>query len=335
MPAARHRRHALGRGGRRHEPSAVALDRWAHSEGRACSLYLHNLLATPANLPRVLVRNVVGKLTWTERGSFSGTVLFQLLSTAIGRALGDVNGFRSWSLLRQTLLDVLVGAAPGGPADAGLADPTVVDVLFRFYRSVLRRRQGKEDGTTAALAVQWLHGDAIPADPAHELLGLPPANDPDAPVQIEDAQQIKQVLVALSRFTAACQQPFILAFDQVDNLEEQQAAPGRFLEAVIDSARNMLVVTAGIQSISRLADNRVIQDSACDRVAQIQLARQRPAQRHSPYLCSCWSDGRTPAHRSHMAGHDPWRSPAARAPFPTSRSLCRYERWDRGRRRFP
>src|SRR3954447_11999409 len=42
------------------------LARWARSEGRACSIYLHNLLASPANLPRVLVRNVVGKLTWTE-----------------------------------------------------------------------------------------------------------------------------------------------------------------------------------------------------------------------------------------------------------------------------
>ncbi len=249
------------------------LDRWARTDGRACSIYLHNLLASPANLPRVLLRNVVGKLTWTDRSSFSGTVLFQLLSTAIGRALGDVNGFRSWSLLRQTLLDVLVGAAPEGPADAGLADPTVVDVLFRFYRSVLRRRQGKEDGTTAALAVQWLRGDTIPAYPAHELLGLPPGNDPDGPVQIEDAQQIKQVLVALSRLTAACEQPFILAFDQVDNLEDQQAsALVRFLEAVIDSSRNLLAVTAGIQpSLVRWHDHGVIQHSAWDRLAQIQL----------------------------------------------------------------
>ncbi len=249
------------------------LDRWARSDGQACSIYLHNLLASPANLPRVLLRNVIGKLTWTERSSFSGTVLFQLLSNAIGRALGDINGFRSWPVLRQTLLDVLVGAAPAGPADAGLADPTVVEILFRFYRSVLRRRQGKEDGMTAALAVQWLRGDAIPAQAAHELLGLPPGRDPDGPVQIEDAQQIKQVLVALSRLTAACEQPFILAFDQVDNLEDQQAAAlARFLEAVIDSARNMLVVTAGIQaSLAGWHDNRVIQDSAYDRLAQIQL----------------------------------------------------------------
>ena len=248
------------------------LDRWARGDGRACSIYLHNLLASPANLPRVLLRGVVGKLTWTERTSYSGTLLFQLLSTAISRSLEDVNGFRSWSLLRQTLFDVLVGAAPTGPADAGLADPTVIDIFYRFYRSVLRRRLGKEDGATAALAVQWLRGDAVPSEQGFELLGLPPGRDAETPVQIEDAQQIKQVLVCLSRLTAACEQPFILAFDQVDNLEDQQASSlARFLEAVIDSARNMLVITAGIQpSLLGWHEKRIIQDSSWDRIAQVQ-----------------------------------------------------------------
>src|SRR5262245_21717318 len=62
------------------------LDRWARSEG-ACSVYLHNLLAAPVNLPRVLLRNVMGKLTWTDSSSYRRTMLFDLITTAITRSI--------------------------------------------------------------------------------------------------------------------------------------------------------------------------------------------------------------------------------------------------------
>ncbi len=257
------------------------LDRWARSAG-ACSVYLHNLLAAPVNVPRVLLRNVLGKLTWTDSASYRRTMLFEMITTAITRAIGETAGFRPWSELRQTLLNVLVGSEPAGPADAGLADQTVVDVLFRFFRSVLRRAQGKEDGTAATLAVQWLRGESVPAAQGHALLGLPAARNGDGPVLIDDPQQVKQVLVALTRLVAACGRPFILAFDQVDNLEDQQvAALTRFLEAVIDSAQNLLVVTAGIQpSLVGWKERGIIQDSAWDRICQVhvQLLKMSPAQ---------------------------------------------------------
>src|SRR5262249_50887073 len=113
-------------------------------------------------------------------------------------------------------------------------------------------------------------------------LGLPPPRRREDAVVLEDNQQIKQVLVALSALAATCRQPFVLAFDQVDNLDEDQfAALARFLEALIDSARNLLVVTAGIQnSLMAWQEKRVVQESSWDRVAQfkIQLLRITPEQ---------------------------------------------------------
>src|SRR5437868_6762677 len=64
------------------------LVRWATAEG-GCPIYLHNLQASPSNLPRVLLRSIVSRLTWTERSSFSGTTLFQMIGTALRRAFGE------------------------------------------------------------------------------------------------------------------------------------------------------------------------------------------------------------------------------------------------------
>ena len=156
-----------------------------------------------------------------------------------------------------------------GPA-AG--DRSVYEVLFAFLCSAALAAQGKEDGSAAGVAVRWLSGGAL--DPAEaRLLGLPPARRRDEPVALEDAQQIKQVLVALSRFALCRGTPFVLALDQVDNLDREQfAALTRFLEAMLDTSPNLLVITSGIQTT--LLDWRqdgVVQPSAWDRIAQMEV----------------------------------------------------------------
>jgi hypothetical protein len=81
----------------------------------------------------------------------------------------------------------------------------------------------------------------------------------------------------LTQLAAFRGQPFILCFDQVDNLDADQAAAlARFLEALIDSSSNLFVVTAGIQaSLLRWRQEKVIQDSAWDRLAQFEVSLQR------------------------------------------------------------
>jgi len=157
-----------------------------------------------------------------------------------------------------------------------LVDYTVRDVLFRFFRSANRRQQGKEDGQVAEWAVRWLSGQALDPQEAAEL-GLPRARHAEEAVALLDNQQIKQVLVELSRLAASQNRPFLLVFDQVDNLDEEQvAALARFVEALIDSSPNLLVVTAGvIDTLARWHQERVIQASAWDRVAQFEIILQR------------------------------------------------------------
>src|SRR5208282_6042286 len=147
---------------------------------------------------------------------------------------------------------------------------------FRFYQSAYLAWKGGDDGARAGLAVRWLAGDSLDPEDA-QLLGLPPGRSRDEPAALADNQQIKQVLVALSRAALARQQPFLLCFDQVDNLDADQAAAlSRFLEALIDSAPNLLVVIAGIQaSLLRWRNDKVFQDSAWDRLAQFEIPLQR------------------------------------------------------------
>src|SRR5206468_3742309 len=162
----------------------------------------------------------------------------------VGEALArDTTRRHPWPEARQAyhrLLDRLgTGTVP--------IDRTVYEVLFAFFRSAYRSRSTGED-TVAGLAVRWLAGDALDPDEAG-VLALPPGRSRAEPAALADNQQIKQVLVALTQLTAWRGQPFVLCFDQVDNLDvEQAAALARFLEALIDSSPNLLVVTAGIQA---------------------------------------------------------------------------------------
>jgi hypothetical protein len=247
------------------------LARWADHGGQAVFVYLHNLQAAPALLPRAVLRGVVNVLTRGRGQSFFHTPFFGLVHAAVLEAIGHDLRFYSWSQLRRAYdvwLDRLGADDLPGPA---LIDRTAHDVLFRFFLSACRAHYGREDGTSARLAVRWLSGHPLDLDQGRSL-GLAPAPGEET-LALEDSQQIKGVLVALTRLAASHARPFVLAFDQVDNLDdEQMAALARFLEALLDSSPNLLVVTAGVQaSLLRWHETRVIQDSAWDRLAQFEV----------------------------------------------------------------
>jgi hypothetical protein len=249
------------------------LGRWAEAQGQAPFVYLHNLQASPDGLPRSLLRAVVSTLTRGRAARFDGTPLYRLAASFAHEAFGYNPAARpSWARIERAwghLVD------REGAGRAVLVDRAAYAVLLRFFQSAYVAAEGHDDGI-AVLAVRWLAGDYLdPAEAAR--LRLPPAAARDEPVGLADNQQIKQVLVALSRLALGARQPFLLGFDQVDNLDdEQMAALARFLEALLDAATNLLVVTAGVQAtLLHWRQMKVIQDSAWDRLAQFEVRLQR------------------------------------------------------------
>jgi AAA ATPase domain len=254
--------------GKSHLLSRMA--RWA--EGRASFVYLHNLQASPDSLPRSLLRAVISLLTHGHTRQPNRIPLFHMIRETVLANLPEGESVFPVPQVEQAYeqwIDQLGGTDLPGST---LLDRTVYDVLFRFFRAVCEWRSTGGQRKVAEAALHWLAGQALDPDEA-SLLHLPPSPRSDEPVALADNQQIKQVLVAITRLAAARQRPFLLAFDQVDNLDaEQFAALGRFLEALIDSSPNLLVILAGVQaSLLDWREKRVIQDSAWDRVAQVKV----------------------------------------------------------------
>ncbi len=252
------------------------LARWAAKENRAYLIYLHNLQAAPEHLPRSLLHFVITRLTHGRSQHFGSAPLFDLVHAALLEALNHQLGRYSWTQVKHAFDGVVERLACRDLPGETPLDATVWNVLYQFYRSTYRALQKKEDGLTASLAVRWLAGETLDAEEA-KTLGLPPPLRGEETVTLRDNQQIKHVLVALTRLAAARNRPFLLVFDQVDNLDrEQVGALARFLEALIDSSPNLLVVTAGIRAtLMQWREAKVIQDSAWDRLAQEEITLLR------------------------------------------------------------
>ncbi len=247
------------------------LARWAGQGTNAHFVYLHNLQADPDNLARSLLRAVVSVLTWGRRRDFYSTPLYRLLLATVSTAIHEAGIERPPVTLREAERAYEAWVERQGRDEPALLDRTVYDVLFRLFRSSHRKLRANPEA--AAAAVRWLGGDYLDPPDAGRL-GLPPG---PAPAALTDGQQIKQVFVALGHMALCAGRPLVLCFDQVDNLDDAQAAAlFRFLEAVLDSVPDLLVVTAGIQAtLLHWQDARVIQSSAWDRIGQFEIALQR------------------------------------------------------------
>jgi len=258
------------------------LGRWASSSvddsgPRAVLVALHNLQSAPDYLPRAVLRTAVATLTAGRPAASRRAPLFDLVRAAALRSVNGDVGNRTWRQFEAAFLhwmrrDALAGPVPG--------DTDIHRVLFRYFMSVNRAHTHKEDGAEARRAVRWLSGQPLDPEEARSL-GLAP-RAADEPVALADNQAVKEALVALCRLAAARERPFVLAFDQVDNLDDDQfAALARFLEALIDAAPNLLVVTSGIQNtLMHWKEMGVVQESAWHRLAQFefQLRRLSPEQ---------------------------------------------------------
>src|SRR5262249_15080893 len=90
-------------------------------------------------------------------------------------------------------------------------------------------------------------------------------------------QDVKNVLIALTRLAFVSGQPFILCLDQVENLDPEKLKPlARFLHALLDHASNLLVITSGVrQTLLEYCEQGVIPEAAWDRIAQYKVELRR------------------------------------------------------------
>jgi len=249
------------------------LYRWARNtdaEGeqrRACYIYLLNLLADPERLPRYLLKCVVSLLAEGGRGALHETPLYRLIDGAIRQARGPASP--------ATFTPREGGEAYATTFARRVDFPQAHDVLLQFWRHA--RPEMVNDPTRRYLAQQavaWLSGEEIDDEPARHL-GL--KVDGHGSVMLKDDHEIEQVLLILARLAQANNQPFILCIDQVDNLEPDKVkALVRFLHALLDHGKNLLVIISGIkQTMLAYRDDDTIQEAAWDRIAEYKVELER------------------------------------------------------------
>jgi len=247
------------------------LCRWAEQDERACYVFLHNIQASPERLPRYVLKCVISRLTEGRLRDLHGTPLYWLVTRVVKEAVRQFlpeGEIPSAVDARQAYLRLVYGWM-GGNVNAGADARCVYEVLFRFFLSAWRGRFGDGDEGVAPLAVRWLSGEDLDRQEA-EQLGVDAAADPDDLATLPDNQAIESVLVALAEMARGRGQPFLLCFDQVDNLtDEQVRALTQFLHPLIDHAHNLVVVTSAVQSkLLNFVERGVILQAAWERIAE-------------------------------------------------------------------
>ena len=277
----------LGRSGDRQEPSPDPSCRWGEEDGRAAVIFLHNIQPSPEYLPQYVLKCVVQRLLRGRCAGIARHTALLVVTTAIQQALREfpqavaVGGCHGQ--LAAHAEETLAGKPPVAPSPgkppvapgavrarvpgrqgrpisnwsigwckrtpyAGIDARTIYHVLFWFFLGAYREHYRDGNYWAARLAVRWLSGDVLEREEAEEL-SLRVSDDPENPATLPGKQAVESVLIALAELASLSGQPFILCFDQVDNLEaEQVRALTQFLHPLIDHGRNLLVIMSGVQS---------------------------------------------------------------------------------------
>jgi hypothetical protein len=245
---------------------------WAEQDHHACLVYLNTLMVAPEQMPRCVLKYVVSYLTNGMAGPLDRTTLFRVVNAAIRDALRhDGVSSPGWPQVEAAYNRLVDRIAAQDPTRAVLLDRDAYRVLFAFFRSVYTSRLGANDGL-AFLAARWLSGESLDAEEA-QCLGFRAARPDGDGVQLADDQHVKQVLVALTQLALSRRQPFLLCFDQAENLgDDRFQALGRFLHDLLDCAGNLLVVCCGEKSaLRRYQEANVVHEAAWHRLTQDQI----------------------------------------------------------------
>jgi GTPase SAR1 family protein len=246
------------------------LARWAEDKGEATVLFLHNILASPERMARYLLRASMSVLAGSRPEAYGKSELHRLLRRAIRARLDEKTraGMPSLEIAAPTLDAIVREVDNRGD---------IARALIEFYRSP---RVGEDQAARerARTAIQWLSGESISCEAA-ERLNLAEVDEEGA--ALADDAEVQLVFRVLAHLGATAGYPLVLCVDQVDNLDpDKVTALSSFLHAVIDDAKQMLVITSGVKE-SMLAFQRdgIIPKAAWDRIAQHKLTLSQTDER--------------------------------------------------------
>jgi len=253
--------------------------RWA-LEHQTDYVFLHNVLASPERMPRYLTRAIVSTLVG-RREQLNESRLTKMLLAALSFPAERIGRPAGPATIAQDL----------ERACQRTGDGRVLTVLSQYLHAVRLANQGGDIGEThlsrAKAALDWLSCDSLEPERA-ALIDL--ASEGDA-AAIEDDSRAEQVLCTLFDLGRAGGHPFVLCLDQVDNLDDERVrALTAFLHVIIDHARNLVVVTSGVNdSMMDFKRRGVISMAVWDRLAQhvVELVPVTPAEGREIIAARC------------------------------------------------
>ncbi|MFO0946745.1 MAG: AAA family ATPase [Planctomycetota bacterium] len=257
------------------------LARWSKVR-KGAFVYLLNLQASAGQWPRTVLRYVVSHLTDNRTRRFDKTVLFEIVGSVVSGCIKKSTGTRAdtWKSAYEEYQDFIEEQLSRDNGVAGIHGPITYRLLFEFFRSAYEAKRREDDGY-AALVVRWLSGETLDGEEAKRL-HLPLQRMDEELGSAADDQMVQEILVALAniaRLSSKDGQPFILCFDQVENMSEECVqAYGRFVHSLVDRARNLLVVTCGVRDeLIKFVDQQLILDSSWARICgeEVRLKRIR------------------------------------------------------------
>ena len=237
---------------------------WARGD-RYPFVYLLNLQAGPDDILRTILRASISILTKGLKLSPKETRLFRLVNHAIYYAI-EASPARPATLAqaREIYEKMLKDIDRKG---------SIYDVLWLFFDDIWSN--GKSSPGCANLACRWLSGDSLDSDEAQRLeISTVAASEEGCSLTFE---QMKEVLKILCEFSGYRGRAFILCFDQVDTLNDEQVrAWTKTMHPLLDLCPNLLMVTSGVDQTFRdwTDQNLVTPASWDDRIRQFPITIQ-------------------------------------------------------------
>ena len=229
---------------------------WARTE-KYPFVYLLNLQAGPDDILRTILRTTISILTRNFATSPATCRLYKIVSMGVKEANNRYAPGRTLTIRQcRRAYDKML--------EEQRYTSEIYQVLWHLFEDIQRGLLKQPRTFLAPVAVRWLTGEYVDAEESARLgLNLATVTEDGSALSTED---MKSVLRVLCEFTAYRSRCFILCFDQVDTLSEDQVQVwSATVHALLDSCPGLLVITSGVdETFLRWASRQLVSKASWD-----------------------------------------------------------------------